>query len=346
MQNKKMIQEQTRRDFLKKVTVTGSAVYFGMGGIFASARPHRKDTIRPFNFKYKFKTVSVKHVQELKKWFDKLYAEKRIGNNQTFRKYLSGFNFNSEEILAGAKSIIVVSTEQKISSIIFNHKGKKTEILIPTGYVDDGLTYKLVKERLMKDIIKDPGKKIQEGIRLPIKTVSVRSGLADYGKNNITFVDEFGSFHQLLGFYTDAELEDNWRPLNMLRLCKGCSICIKDCPTQCIREDNFIINVDKCITLYNEIATPIPDYIPGDAHHTQVGCLKCQYPCPANASRINDIDNLAEISEDETDFLLGNKKDKKMHDRIAGKLARYPSAKNLDYFRRNFKLAFANLSAG
>ena len=344
MKNKYHSQKQTRREFLKKISITGSSFYLGIGGVFTYAKTNKVNPAFSSDFEYKSKTVSVKHVRELKKWFDQLENEKKIGTNKTFRSYIGGFKFDPEEILPGAKSIVIISIPQKISSITFNYKGKKTKILIPTGYVDDGTTFEGIKARIMNDIIKDPVKKLQEQVHLPLKTVSVRSGLADYGKNNITFVDEYGSFHQLIGLYTDKELEDNWRPLNMLRLCKGCSICIKDCPTKCIRDENFVIDVNHCITLYNELPDPFPEWIPPEVHHTLVGCLKCQYTCPANETRIKEIDKLAELTEKETEFLLGESKDENIHKQIAGKLPRFPSVNNLDYFRRNFKLAFANIT--
>ncbi|MFC1724397.1 4Fe-4S double cluster binding domain-containing protein [candidate division KSB1 bacterium] len=336
----------TRREFIKKLSTAGAAVYLGIGDIFALDKSGKSIPDETANFEYKYSTVSVKHVKEIGRWFDKLKSEEKIGKNETFRSYIGAFKFDPEEILHGAKSLILVSNRQKISSVVFNYKGKKTEILIPTGYADDGLTFESVKARIMEDIIKDSAKKLQEQVHLPLKTMSVRSGLADYGKNNITFVDEFGSFHQLIGLYTDKELEDNWRPLNMLRLCKGCSICIKDCPTKCIREENFVIEVDKCLPLFNELPDPFPEWLPSEVHHTLVGCLKCQYTCPANENRIKDIDKLADITEEETGFLLGESKNEKIHKQIAEKLKRFPSVNNLDYFRRNFKLAFANIING
>ncbi len=333
----------TRRDFLKKITIAGSTFYLGMGGIFARAESNIFKADQTDIFEYKYKTFSVDHLDEVKKWIDKLRDEDRISNNKTFRSYIE-FDFDAEKVLPGVKSVIIASLKQNTGVVVFNYKGKQVRILIPTGgYFYTGKSFENLKVKIMDDIIKDPSKKIDENVPLPYKTLAVRSGLADYGKNNITYVDGHGSYHQLYCFYTDKELEDNWRPLNMLRQCKGCTICIKECPTKCFREDNFTIDVNECITLYNETTEPFPDFVPANAHNTLVGCLKCQAPCPANETRINDLDILAELSEDETEFLLGDTADKEVHDKIIKKLERYPSAKNLNYFRRNFKLAFANL---
>lgn len=343
MKNMNNFSNQTRREFLKGVTIAGSTVYLGIGGIFALPKSYK---VKPYSnpeFEYKFRTVSVEHIKELKRWFEKLEKEKRLSINKIFRDFIGRFQFNPDEILPGAKSIVIISVYLKNGSIIFNHKGKKIEIFVPSGYFNPGLTLDTIKPWILDDITKNPDTKYEPRTNLPIKTLAVRSGLADYGKNNIAYIDGFGSFHRMVCAYTDQELEDNWRPLNMLHLCKGCSICIKECPTKCITDNNFMINIDKCIPLYNEKPAALPEWIPSDVHHTMIGCLKCQYTCPANEARIKDIEILAEITEEETEFLLSEKSDQIIHNRLIEKLKMFRTARNLDHFRRNFKLAFANI---
>jgi len=41
----------------------------------------------------------------------------------------------------------------------------------------------------------------------PFKTLATRTGLAKYGKNNITYTECGGSYHRLTAFYTDMDLE-------------------------------------------------------------------------------------------------------------------------------------------
>ena len=115
-----------------------------------------------------------------------------------------------------------------------------------------------------------------------MKQLAVRSGLAAYGRNNITYIDGFGSFHQLQAFYTDQPLEVHWGKLQMYRLCKGCRICLDDCPTGAIRSSDFVIDPARCITLFNEYPDPLPAWIPASAHNALVGCLRCQLTCPGN----------------------------------------------------------------
>ncbi len=347
MKTEKKNNQLSRREFIKKIGICGTTFYLGMGGIFTLAEKKPSKKILN-NFDYQYRTVSVKHLAELKEWIDKLKTDGKVSNNKNYLKYIGNFNFDYKKVLPSAKSIIVMTTQLGVSSIIFNTKGKKYKIIIPSGYVDDGITLEKITSRLYSDIIKDKKKKLIY-TKLPVKSIAVRSGLATYGKNNISFVNKYGSFHSPATFLTDMELEDNWGPYKMLRECKGCSICIKSCPTNVIKEDKFVINVDKCIPLYNERLDPLPDWFEPKIVDALAGCGQCQFPCPANIDGMNNIENIGELNEEETDFILGAEglkdikgRDKEMHERIIKKLSRFSYVKYLSYFSRNLKLIIAN----
>lgn len=332
----------SRRDFLKQVSMIGGAAYLGFGGIFSIAKPLKSSYQIENRFDYQYRTISVDHIGEVEEWFKKLDSEGRIGSNSTFRRYFGSFNFNSQEIMPGAKSLILISIPMGMQSITFRNEGKKYDILIPSGYWDDGVTYEGAEKKIRQDLKLGDSVKMESRVRLPLKTLSVRSGLADYGKNNITFVRDYGSFHQLIAFYTDIEMEDNWRQINMMRLCKGCTICVDMCPMKCIRKDNFVIDVDKCVTLYNELEDPIPEWMPTETHNAMVGCIHCQYTCPANAEGIKNIGKIADMSEEETAYLLSDRTDEVMQKHLEKKLKLFPYITMIDYFRRNFRLVMAN----
>lgn len=342
MEEKSELNQQTRRQFLKGAAIAGSAFCLFPGNIFSFANQTKPNTATTFDYKYR--TVSVDHVHEIGEWIEKLKKDRKLSSNRTYRKYIDSFVFEPEKIMPGAKSIIIAAIPQNIISITFHKDGKTYEIKSPTGYFDDGLTGQDISNRFMKEIIKDPSKKIQGGTKLQLKTIAVRSGLAEYGKNNITFVEGgYGSFHRLVCFYTDKIFEDNWRPLKLMQLCKGCSICMKSCPTQCITEENFVINVGKCITLYNELPELMPAWVDHKAHNALVGCLRCQDTCPANAEAIKRVEKLADINERETDLILNQGTDKAIQQSIVKKLNRFlSSADDIPYLSRNLKLVLAN----
>jgi len=332
---------QSRRDFVK--TAASSAALFCFGARFGSPQAPAKPSPAPGGPPLKWRSASVKRLPEIKEWLAKLDREKKMSRNKIFRGYIGGFEFDPPKSLPDARSIVVLARPQKIAAVGFRRKGRVVDILIPTGYVDDEVTLDGLKARIARDILKNPAAKLERA-RLPLKTLANRCGLAEHGKNNITFVEGFGSFHALSAFYTDMTMEDQWGPLRMLRECKGCSICLKDCPTGAISESNFVIDVGKCLTLYNEIPEAFPAWLEPKVHHTLVGCLRCQRGCPPNAAGIASIEKLADLSEEESALVLEGGQDKALQESIAVKLKRFLAVTDFPPFFRNARLAWANLT--
>jgi epoxyqueuosine reductase QueG len=120
-----------------------------------------------------------------------------------------------------------------------------------------------------------------------------------------------GSFLTLHAYLTDYRFEsEHWREICMLDECQDCTICQKHCPMSAIRADNFVIDVKRCMPLYNEVQGNFPDWIPDGAHHTFMGCMKCQYICPANSAALKQLGQLEDLTEEETrQFARGNPDD-------------------------------------
>jgi len=153
-----------------------------------------------------------------------------------------------------------------------------------------------------------------EGLRvayapnLPAKRLAVCAGLAAYGRNNIAYAPGMGSFFRILPFFTDAVCEkDPWRPMETMACCGKCESCVAACPTGAIRPDRFLIDNQRCLTGVNEYlgAEEFPDWIPLDAHHLVVECLKCQWACPANAPYLGNVGPPVRFDEAETKALMG-----------------------------------------
>jgi len=88
---------------------------------------------------------------------------------------------------------------------------------------------------------------------LPLKILAVRSELASYGKNNISYIPGMGSFYRLIAFYSDFPCqEDIWLEPQMMKHCHNCSACLDNCPTGAITSGGFLLHAERCITFHNE----------------------------------------------------------------------------------------------
>ncbi len=331
----------SRRDFIKLVTASGAALCLGnLKGRAAAGAFFPPPALDAPAFQYR--TISVGRLTEVKKWFEKLDKDGRLSRQPIFRKYVDSFHYAPPKDLPEAKSLIIISLPDWISTIAFHHRGVARDLLVSCGYVDFGPPEETIKKWVSADIIKDPSARFVSASKLPLKTLAALSGLAAYGKNNITYVEGYGSCHALYAYFTDKGLPDQWGPLRMLRQCKGCRICAAACPTKAIRDSEFVIDAGKCLCLYYELKDPLPAWIDPSAYHALAGCFDCQYTCPANRAQLKAIRKIADISEEETELLMSGGTDAALRASIAGKLKAVPALTNFDYLARNFRLAWAN----
>jgi epoxyqueuosine reductase len=142
---------------------------------------------------------------------------------------------------------------------------------------------------------------------LPLKALAARSGLCEYGRNNVCYVPGMGSFLQLVAFYSDMPCsDDRWQEAKMMKSCQDCQLCIRACPTSAIPSDRFLLHAERCIVYHNEKdgSVPFPAWIKKEWHNCLVGCLRCQWACPLNKGLLKWIDETEEFSEEETKLLL------------------------------------------
>ncbi len=296
-------------------------------------------------FNYKYKTVSVDHLDEMQEDIDKLRREGKLSNNETYRSYIDSKKFEIPETLPNAKSIIIIAIFSKPALVNFHLNGKKHEVIIPPNYYDDGTTFEDFEKLILDEIIREPGYKIEYTNKLHVKLLTVRSGLGRYGRNNICYVDDWGSLINLFAYFTDYKFEeDDWTDIKMMDQCQKCSICENKCITDAIpnlSEDNFVINAGNCISVYNEIEGIIPDWIPSKVHNALMGCMRCQEDCPANMKVINKKEYLEDLTEEETKMILNGIFDEKLANSISKKLKMFPPSNAKDYIpvlKRNLEL--------
>jgi epoxyqueuosine reductase len=256
------------------------------------------------NRDYKGCIVSIRHLAELREEIKERYSQGSF-DEEFYRLRLSFFEFKVPETLPEAKSIIVVAVPRPQAQATFTFGGEKKTLIIPPTYVANEQTRNSVID-FLTGILKEKGYKTTRTV-LPLKLLAVRSGLAEYGRNNISYVSGMGSFFQLVAVYSDLPCrEDSWREVRMMRQCEHCQACRRSCPTGAISSDRFLLHADRCIVFHNEKRgdVPFPGWISPSWHNCLVGCLHCQRVCPEDAGFMNWIVEKEEFSQEETELLL------------------------------------------
>ncbi len=270
---------------------------------------------------FRFSTMSVEHFQELQTFIDNLYEQNRITNDEIVRSYISDAKYAIPENFPEARSILLIAVNTPPASISVIHDGKRTEIILPPQYYASGVTREQLDATVRQKIIKNESARIEKAFGMLIKQIAVRSGLGVYGRNNLVYVDGFGTYHTLHAYLTDYEFEkDNFRDVKMMDACVDCAICRTTCPTQCIPDDGFVINAGRCLSVHSERAEPFPEWITSDMHNALVGCMRCQIPCPVTSSLPDRTKQMEALNEEETSAILSGDWDDEMTKRLSDKL--------------------------
>lgn len=174
--------------------------------------------------------------------------EKIKSLQQDYEKLLTEQNLPTSQISAITTSITRLNAiPQKWSSLLI-------------AAVPRGLKLTDAKEHI-KIIAEQAGYRVAVRPGLPLKRLAVQSGLAMYGRNNLTYISGMGSYYSLVAFVTDIPCTNHtWREAPVTApLCETCDICITNCPTGAISKDRFIVDSSKCKV-----------------------CSKCRSRCPMN----------------------------------------------------------------
>ncbi len=284
---------------------------------------------------YKGKIVSAKHIPELQRSI-KNFHEQKLLDPEFYEEYKSYFEFQPEAEFGEIKSLFIITVPQPQYKVIFHWNNKEVPLIVPPTYLHGMAIIKRIKA-FLTEILKPPGYNV-EFARVPQKTLAVRVGLAEYGRNNITYVPGMGSFHRPSTFYSDFPIEqDDWQELQMMDLCKECSACVRNCPTGAIPTDRFLLRVERCLTFHNEhpADVPFPDWIDPSWHNCLVGCIHCQKVCPANKKVINWVEPGPTFNEEETKLLLSGKSVEQLPEETRKKVEKHDLANYLNVYPRN-----------
>jgi epoxyqueuosine reductase len=253
----------------------------------------------------RFRVVSTGHLPELER-----EIEDRRGQGQFdlefAQQYIARFQFSPPDDLRDAKSLIVVAMPSPPTRAIFSWNGKRQSFILPPTYTSYD-EKRLHVERLVAEAVGREGYRIATP-RLPLKLLAARSGLAEYGRNNIAYVQGMGSFMRLTAVYSNMPCgSGDWQEPVVMERCQQCDLCRRACPTGAMASDRFLLYAEKCLTYHNEkeAAIPFPDWIKPEWHNCIIGCIRCQAACPENRPFLHMVGETAEFTEDETRLLLG-----------------------------------------
>ena len=249
--------------------------------------------------------VTVDRLKDLKNDIEAFSHEQELNG---FQKYIVNdmYQFNLSPVDFPIRSVIVIASKgPAYAHVSFDWQGRKIPaVSFARAYPGRAGAFTETKRYLI-ECLEPMGYHIEPTGTLPLKRLAVCGGLAQYGRNNITYVGGMGSFHTLAAYFTDVPCEeDNWRNVTQMDCCDGCLACLGNCPTGALREDRFLIDTERCLSFFNEFPGDFPEWLPRSAHHCLYDCLMCQNVCPANRERIEDVIGLIEFDGPETEMLL------------------------------------------
>jgi epoxyqueuosine reductase len=326
----------TRRELLQRATM--AAVFlpqdfqrgWGRRGPF---RPRR--TVDPSQIpSYKYRVLPVSRFPELQNEYNAARNNAQLGRHKMYLDQIASLNFKTPGDFPNARSVVVVAAYSKNMYSNFWLNGTSHRIMIPFQYYSDDLNADKLKGVIQKDIIKTPGRRVMDiSSKVPLKLLAARSGLGRYARNGLVFVDGMGSYNVLHAFLTDHPFaEDHWTSLQILDECNRCHACERTCPTKCISRWSYSVNIDKCLTLYNENPGEFPNYILGSMNHALMGCMQCKAPCPANEGIADLSGNLEDVSEEETRKILNGTADDALLKSLQQKLRQFRAVATKEQF--------------
>jgi epoxyqueuosine reductase len=289
---------------------------------------------------FQARIVSASHLHELQKEVESLRSHGLL-ESQFFQDRLAWFNFQTPENLPKTRSLIIVAVPRPQTRAIFNWNGQRRPLIIPPTYTADNDIPKEVGN-FLAGILEEKGYS-STATALPLKLLAARSGLVQYGRNNIGYVSGLGSFLQLVAVYSDLPCEkDSWQEATMMKSCEGCELCRRACPTGAISSDRFLLRAERCIVYHNEKKgdVPFPEWMKTSWHNCIVGCMHCQRVCPQNKEVIQWMGEEEEFSEEETTLLLEGVAYDKLPATTLRKLERLSLVDYFDSLPRNLWVFF------
>ena len=119
-------------------------------------------------------------------------------------EYRRESSFSCPEEVGEPRALIVTALRSRRTvKVRFQLESGPFEAIIPPTYISSDATERCLE--VMRSILDPAGYQVGRA-RIPVKLLAVRTGLAQYGRNNVAYVKNMGSFVRLDAFCTDAPL--------------------------------------------------------------------------------------------------------------------------------------------
>ncbi|MBF0547969.1 MAG: hypothetical protein HQM08_26265 [Candidatus Riflebacteria bacterium] len=288
----------------------------------------------------KGRVVPIQHLQDLQREIEDRHAEGLFAP-EFYQEALSFFSFRPPDDFPAATSLIVVAIPRPQTNVSFTWRGKTLTLLLPPIY----LGFREIARQIgghLTDWLAPEGYRVTSA-KLPQKLLAVRSGLAEYGRNNITYIPGMGSFFQLAAFFSDLPCEEyTWREPRMMDRCQVCKVCQTKCPTGAITSERFLLQPERCLVFHNERGKDhrFPAWIDPALHNCLIGCMLCQRFCPENKAFLDWFEGNESFSHEETSLLLKGGSSDQLAVTTQAKLTRLGLLENLEILPRNLGVFF------
>ena len=188
---------------------------------------------------YQARVVPIRRLHDLHHAIER-GRKQDLFDEEFYQERLTGFVFTPPEDMPEAQSLIIVAFRDPQVRFYFNRRGARIPAIVPPTYLHwQGKDWQA--GRLLSGLLGAESHRVVPAI-VPKKLLAVCSGLAAYGKNNITYIEGMGSFHRLAAFCSDLQCEqDEWREPKMMEHCERCVGCLRGCPTGAIRPERFLL---------------------------------------------------------------------------------------------------------
>jgi epoxyqueuosine reductase len=251
---------------------------------------------------YKSTFVSTRHLEDVQSEMVRL-QEQGLHLGVVHGRRHAQYDFTPPRSIPNANSLIVTAARQPKYEARFHLGGKTYPAIIPPTYYVDGEDKAPV---IISSVLANHGFKMATAA-VPVEALAVHSGLVCYGKNNVTYIDDWGSYFRLRAFYSDLPcLTDDWLEPELFDACDDCDACVRECPAKAIAEDRFTFHSDRCLSYMNEEEAPFPSWVESSWHNSLIGCMRCQDACPANKDQVSWVIPGTEFYEHETTLIVMN----------------------------------------